>query len=381
MASSKLKSLLTLSLGGTGAFATFCILKGEQRFYDNYLMPMVHRTLEPENAHRAGVLLAKYRILPNWNTDYPELKTRLFGIDFRSCVGLAAGFDKDGEAVNGLFDWGFGFVEVGSVTPMPQPGNERPRVFRLPKDQAIINRYGFNSCGHEELDKTLFSPKRKPKEIVGINLGKNKTSEDAAADYSKGVLRYKSLMKLTILWIWVFKLEILCVISTRNSLSVKVPILLKIAPDLSDEDKKDIAEVILMSECQVDGLIISNTTIRRPKELASAGSDEIGGLSGKPIHALSTVAISDMFLLTKGKIPIIGVGGISTGEEAYAKIKAGASMVQVLTTLIYRGPPVVETIKAEMVKCLKEDGYTNVTEAVGADHQIDAIVSKLITIK
>ncbi|XP_022648702.1 dihydroorotate dehydrogenase (quinone), mitochondrial-like isoform X3 [Varroa jacobsoni] len=358
-------------------------------------MPMVHRTLEPENAHRAGVLLAKYRILPNWNTDYPELKTRLFGIDFRSCVGLAAGFDKDGEAVNGLFDWGFGFVEVGSVTPMPQPGNERPRVFRLPKDQAIINRYGFNSCGHEELDKTLFSPKRKPKEIVGINLGKNKTSEDAAADYSKGVLKFGEKADYLVVNISSpntsglrqlqsknqLKELLSKVISTRNSLSVKVPILLKIAPDLSDEDKKDIAEVILMSECQVDGLIISNTTIRRPKELASAGSDEIGGLSGKPIHALSTVAISDMFLLTKGKIPIIGVGGISTGEEAYAKIKAGASMVQVLTTLIYRGPPVVETIKAEMVKCLKEDGYTNVTEAVGADHQIDAIVSKLITIK
>ncbi|OQR70708.1 dihydroorotate dehydrogenase (quinone) [Tropilaelaps mercedesae] len=391
-AAHKLKSLAALSVGGMGAFASFCTLKGEQRFYDDWLIPCVHHFLDPERAHRAAVLLAKYRILPNWNSEYPELRTRLFGIDFDNCVGLAAGFDKDGEAVRGLFDWGFGFVEVGSVTPLPQPGNFRPRMFRLLKDQALINRYGFNSSGHENVKKSLYHDGYKHRGVVGVNLGKNKTSEDAAMDYLKGVSQFgekadylvvnvsspntpglRSLQSKNQLKDLLSK-----IICARDKLSVRVPVLLKIAPDLSEEDKKNIAEVILSHECRVDGLIISNSTIHRPKELVSRNSDKIGGLSGKPLLASSTLVISDMYLLTNGKVPIIGVGGISSGEDAYTKIKAGASMVQIYTSLVYRGPPVVETIKAELTKCLKDDGYSNVAEAVGADHKIDAIVSKLI---
>ncbi|XP_003742907.1 dihydroorotate dehydrogenase (quinone), mitochondrial [Galendromus occidentalis] len=396
MAAQKLKSLGLIALGGAGAFSAFSFFKGDQRFFDEYLMRGVHLALNPENAHRAGVLLAKYRVLPNRNTEYSELKTEIFGKKFRNCVGLAAGFDKDGEAVQGLFDWGFGFVEVGSVTPESQPGNDKPRVFRLRGDQGIINRYGFNSDGHDAvLDNVTRDMNLPAGGRLGFNLGKNKTSDDAAADYCRGIAKFGKKADYIVINISSpntpglralqskRELEQLLtkVISVRDELGLRVPVLLKIAPDLLEQDKKDIAEVIQSRGSRVDGLIISNTTVSRPATLTSENKSETGGLSGRPLRGLSTLAISDMYILTGGRVPIIGVGGIFSGEDAYEKIKAGASMVQIYSSIVYRGPPIVETIKKELVQCLKEDGYNHVSDAVGSDHRMDALVSKLIQIR
>lgn len=375
--------------GGTVCFSCISLYEGNEKFYKQFIMPAV-QLLNPETAHRIGVALAKYHVFQKPKTpDPPILKTKVWGHEFRNPIGLAAGFDKHGEAVDGILKMGFGFLEVGSITPKPQPGQVKPRVFRLKEDHAIINRYGFNSDGHKVVYQRLVDriQKDKIKEpgILGVNLGKNKTSLDAADDYVQGVRLFGQLADFLVINISSpntsglrdlqakANLENLIskVVIERNQLKCekKPPLLIKLSPDLTEQDKVDIAEVVTNEKCLVEGLIISNTTVSRSENLKSEHQTETGGLSGEPIKHLSTLVLRDMYRLTQGKIPIIGVGGISSGKDAYEKIKAGACLVELYTAMAYEGPVVVTKIKRELVELLEADGYTSIADAVGADHK------------
>ncbi|XP_020819390.1 dihydroorotate dehydrogenase (quinone), mitochondrial isoform X3 [Phascolarctos cinereus] len=316
-------------------------------------------------------------------------EVRVLGHKFRNPLGMAAGFDKHGEAVDGLYKMGFGFVEVGSVTPKPQEGNPKPRVFRLPEDQAVINRYGFNSQGLSVVEHRLRAREQKQVKLtqdgmpLGINLGKNKSSSDAAADYTEGVRVMGPLADYLVVNVSSpntaglrnlqgkeeLRQLLIKVLKERDALQGghKPAVLVKIAPDLTAQEKREIASV--MKELGVDGLIVANTTVSRPASLQCALRSEVGGLSGKPLRDLATQTVSEMYLLTEGKIPIIGVGGICSGRDALEKIRAGASLVQVYTAFTYGGPPVVGKIKRELEALLKEQGFSQLTDAIGADHR------------
>lgn len=291
-------------------------------------------------------------------------------MDLSNPVGLAAGFDKDGEAVSGLANFGFGFFEVGSVTPLPQPGNLYPRVFRLLEDRAIINRYGFNSLGHEAMVANLERQKdaitgseAKESLVVGVNLGKNRDQKDAAADYIAGLKRFYPLPTVSYFVINVSSpntpnlramqerqkltelLErVLAEKATLDKDTSRKPLLLKVSPDLSPEQLSDLAAVVSRfskpapnRSATIDGLIVGNTTVGRPASLRSSPEviAEEGGLSGPPLREISTSAIRTLYRLTGGSVPIVGVGGIETGVDAYEKIAAGASAVQLYTSMTY----------------------------------------------
>ncbi|XP_064375959.1 dihydroorotate dehydrogenase (quinone), mitochondrial isoform X2 [Dromaius novaehollandiae] len=316
-------------------------------------------------------------------------EVRVLGQRFRNPVGLAAGFDKHGEAVDGLYKMGFGFVEVGTVTPQPQEGNPKPRVFRLAEDEAVINRYGFNSHGHGAVERRLRARQHTQLRLteagmpLGVNLGKNKSSADAAADYVAGVRTLGPLADYLVVNVSSpntpglrdlqgraeLRRLLTKVLAERDALPCarKPAVLVKIAPDLTVQDKQDIASVVC--EVGVDGLIVSNTTVSRPSGLRSRRREEPGGLSGPPLRELSTQAVRDMYALTRGRVPIIGVGGVSSGRDALEKIRAGASLVQMYTALVYRGPPAVGAVKQELEQLLREQGFKSVAEAVGADHR------------
>ena len=316
----------------------------------------------------------------------------MWGRTFSNPVGLAAGFDKNGEVVPELLGMGFGFVEIGSVTPLAQPGNPKPRCFRLKEFDAVINRYGFNSVGVDEVKSNLSQARSRMPEgglgVLGVNLGKNKTSEDAIGDYKVGVRELGPLADYLVINISSpntpglralqnrKELEALVsgVLAERDQLASRVPLLVKIAPDLVREDLEDIAKVSM--KLGVDGLIVSNTTIDRPGPIAShPHGHEAGGLSGKPLFAMSTAVLRDMYSLTGGSIPLVGVGGVSNGREAYEKIRAGASLVELYTSLSYQGPSVVPRVKKELAACLHADGFSSIQEAIGADHP-DIITKK-----
>ncbi|XP_072386378.1 dihydroorotate dehydrogenase (quinone), mitochondrial [Diabrotica undecimpunctata] len=376
----KLKSLATVALGGYISFSALTYYKDRNAFYRDMVMPVVH-LLDPEKAHNLAVFISQYRLLPKSNyDDPPSLNVVIFQKEFTNPVGIAAGFDKDAKAVLGLKDIGFGFVEIGSVTPNPQPGNEKPRVFRLLEDSAVINRYGFNSEGHDTvLQRIQRIRSSKENVIIGVNLGKNKTSDDAVGDYVQGIEKFGPFCDYLVINISspntpglrsmqnkdVLKALLSSTITARNNLKMdnKPPLLLKLAPDLNTEEKKDIAEVLKQTGCRVDGLIISNTTIDRPDYLLSINKKETGGLSGKPLKEKSTEMIKEMKRLTN--LPIIGVGGIFTGADAYEKIKAGANLVQIYTSMVYEGPEIVNQIKKDLDKLVTADGFNNITEAVG----------------
>ncbi|XP_072932675.1 dihydroorotate dehydrogenase (quinone), mitochondrial [Epargyreus clarus] len=379
----KIKSLCYLTLGGSLSYQFIYYKKDFNGYYENVLQPLSQR-VDPELAHKIGVTAIKYGIFPYESSEDPKvLKTKFLNYDLSNPIGIAAGFDKHGDAVVGLRKIGFSIVEIGSITPEPQPGNAKPRVFRLPEDNAVINRYGFNSEGHnkvykkiESIDKALLD-----KGLLGINLGKNKLSEDAIHDYTTGVNKFHKVADYFVINIsspntpglrsLQSKEELQKLLSavnkTRDSLQSdrNPPLLLKLAPDLSIEETKEIVSIITKKETQVDGLIISNTTIDRSGLVNQEYSNEAGGLSGKPLKDKSTEMIKTMYKLTKGKIPIIGVGGVFSGEDAYEKILAGASAVQIYTALIYHGPSVVTKIKKELADLLTRDGYNSVNEAVG----------------
>jgi len=338
-----------------------------------------------EQAHRISIFLLSHRLLPRSSLkDSDSLKCKVFGREFSNPVGIAAGFDKHGEAVLGLQDIGFGFVEVGSVTPLPQEGNPKPRVFRLSEDEGVINRYGFNSDGHQVVHERIkkLKDKSKLKTVLGINLGKNKNSVDAIGDYVLGVEKFGELADYLVINVsspntpGLRSLQgkeelsslIQEVIRHRNKHCPDVPLLVKIAPDLTSNDKEDIASTVLDSKSRVDGLIVSNTTISR-EGLKSQHSNETGGLSGKPLREKSTQTIYDMYKLTEGKVPIIGVGGVSNGQDAFDKICAGASLVQLYSALVFQGPPVVNRIRRELQEILEKDGINSISEAVGSAHR------------
>ncbi|GBP83991.1 Dihydroorotate dehydrogenase [Eumeta japonica] len=352
-----------------------------QAFADN--VPL-SQSLNPELAHKIGIYAIKYGIFPPEKYNDPaSLETKFLNFKLSNPIGIAAGFDKHGDAVLGLRKLGFSLIEVGSVTPQPQPGNLRPRVFRLLEDKAIINRYGFNSEGHEAVYKKVSQLNKAflEKGLLGINLGKNKLSDNAAQDYIAGIHKFYDVADYFVINISSpntpglrelqkkedLKNLLIKINQTRNRLPQhkNPPLLLKLAPDLSFEEKRDIASVIMLSESKVDGLIISNTTTGRENLLNQKLANEMGGLSGKPLAKKSTEMIREMYTLTGGHIPIIGVGGVFSGEDAYEKILAGATVIQIYSALIYHGPPIITRIKNELTELLQIDGYKNISEAIG----------------
>ncbi|KAJ1626075.1 dihydroorotate oxidase [Pavlovales sp. CCMP2436] len=371
--------------------------------------------MDAERVHRIGVEIAGrpwlVRLLgfADDARDAPCLRSVVWGVEFANPIGLAAGYDKNGESIAGLATMGFGFVEVGSVTPQPQAGNPKPRVFRLLEDRAVINRYGFNSDGMEAVAQrteawhaardTGFAPGGKSC-VLGINLGKNKSTEDAAADYEAAMARLGGAADYIVVNVSSPNTPGLRALQARSELEAlltrmvkardalpplklsahspvgqgpgappngKRPLLLKIAPDLSDGELRDIAAVALT--LKIDGLIVSNTMTERPPTLKSANFAETGGLSGQPLFDKSTAVLSKMYALTDGKVPLIGVGGVSDASQAYAKIRAGASLVQLYTGFAYEGPSLVRSLKVGLVERLAKDGFKSVAEAVGADHR------------
>jgi dihydroorotate dehydrogenase len=307
------------------------------------------------------------------------LAQRHWNLDFPNPVGLAAGFDKNGEAPDAMLSQGFGFVEIGSVTPRPQPGNPKPRLFRLSEDQAVINRMGFNNHGLDAAAANLAA--RKSRGVLGANLGKNKDTEDAAADYVLGVAALGPLADYLVINVSSPNTPGLRALQGRAPLEALIgrvkdavaalpapkPLLLKIAPDLTEDDRRDIAEVAL--ETGLDGLIVSNTTIERPASLKSAAAKEAGGLSGAPLFRPSTALLGEMYKLTRGRVLLVGVGGIGSGAQAYAKIRAGASLVQLYSALVYQGPGLINEINLDLVRLMKKDGFSHIGDAVGADHR------------
>ncbi len=347
----------------------------------------VLRSFDPETAHGLTIKALSSGLMPPVrDKDDPILRTRVLGLDFANPVGLAAGFDKNAEVVDAMLQMGFGFVEAGSVTPRPQPGNPKPRLFRAPEQGAVINRMGFNNEGLEPFARRLerrLSDGRKAPGIVGANLGKNKDTVEAADDYVLGVTRVAALADYLVVNVSSPNTPGLRALQGRDPLRTLLgrvldartacklakapPVLLKIAPDLTDEDKADIAAVAL--ESGIDGLIVSNTTIARPAEIPEPLRGEAGGLSGKPLFAPSTAVLREMYALTGGKLPLIGVGGIASGADAYAKIRAGASLVQLYSALVYAGPALVLAIRRDLAALLRRDGFASLGDAVGADHR------------
>ncbi len=338
------------------------------------------RCLDPETAHRLALRALSIGLGPVIKApDDPILACRVFGLDFPNPMGMAAGFDKNAEAWRPLLRMGFGFVEIGSVTPRAQPGNPRPRLFRLAEDEAVINRMGFNNDGMESAARKLSGPRPG---IVGVNIGKNKDTEDPVADYVACARHLGSLADYMVVNVSSPNTPGLRALQDKAQLTAIVeavaetlaescpagapPLLVNIAPDLTREDCEDIAQLTI--EGPVSGLIVSNTTIERPETLKSPSRKETGGLSGKPLFDRSTKLLSEMYRLTGGQLPLIGVGGISSGRDAYEKIRAGASLFQLYTGFVYQGPLLIERIKGELTSLLREDGFDKVESAVGADH-------------
>lgn len=333
------------------------------------------RRIDPETAHRIALkaLRAGLSPLPGVVTS-DRLAGNVAGLWLPNPVGLAAGFDKNAEALAPLSRAGFGFIEVGAATPRPQPGNPRPRLFRLPEDGAVINRFGFNNDGMEAIATRL--EKRPEDAVIGLNLGANKDSADRAEDYATVLSRCgphvdfvtvnvsspntENLRELQ----GAAALEALLqgVIEARNWLPRRIPVFLKIAPDLTDAELADIARIAIYRG--IDAIVATNTTLSR-RGISSPRRDEKGGLSGEPLFARSTQVIARLHEITDGTIPLIGVGGIASGEDAYDKIRAGASAVQLYTALAYHGLSLAADIVHDIDTLLERDGFSHISQAVG----------------
>lgn len=332
--------------------------------------------VEPELAHKLTLIGLRCGLGPKQRDfDAASLSQTLWGLTFKNPVGIAAGFDKNGEVPDAMLAMGFGFAEAGTVTPLAQPGNPKPRIFRLADQGAVINRLGFNNHGHAALKRRL-EARRARGGIVGVNIGANKDSADRIADYEAGIRCFEGLASYFTVNISSPNtpgLRLLQNIDELRQLVSRVmvarqgatPVLLKIAPDLTQEELADIAAVAL--ELKLDGLIVSNTTIMRQGFVTGPYAGETGGLSGRPLFSLSTAILRDIYRLTKGTLPIIGVGGIASGADAYAKIRAGASLVQLYSALTYEGPALVSDIKRDLAARLAADGFVNIRQAVGVD--------------
>ncbi len=345
--------------------------------------------IDPEMAHRATIHMLRHipvGFIPSTERTSPSLKTILWNRTFPNPVGLAAGFDKNAEAIAGLFQLGFGFIESGTVTLKPQDGNPRPRVFREPNAEAVINRMGFPNHGAAKFKENVtsfLSRRPRPNGILGINIGMNKDQTEPIRDYIALMRSLGPMADYVSINISSPNTPGLRNLQEPNALRELLtamlaerhhacggfppPLLVKLAPDLTDKQLSDIAAVLM--DVGIDGVILSNTTLDRPNELPESFRAEKGGLSGRPLTQLSTDIIYRFYALTQGKIPIIGVGGISSAEDAYAKIKAGASLVQIYSSLVFHGPAVVGKIIDGLEILLKADGYQHITEAIGKAHQ------------
>ena len=454
------RAVVRTGVVGTTAFVTFEVttqIPSQGRssawyhwFADAVMTPLMRTYLDPETAHWLALIMAQQGLAPTYRPGSSmdqeiNLSTTVWGIPFDNPIGLGAGFDKNGEAMKEMLEMGFGFVEIGSVTPLPQPGNPKPRMFRLPYDGGIINRYGFNSEGIDAVQANLeafrlgtqpqststttttttlddalatqedsssmqqaqglvydglkrvwrfvFPPSlsslRSSPSLVGVNLGKNKWSEDEMEDYRRGMASlgpYADYVVINIsspntpglrdLQTQTDPLQRLlrAVLEERNRLPRHVPLLVKLAPDLTDEQLQEVCTTILSTRDDnnqtVDGLIVSNTTETRPSSLLSPKNrSERGGLSGRPLRDLSTHCIGVVYAHTQGEIPIVGVGGISSAHDVLDKIKAGASLVEIYSVMIYEGPGVVSRMRHELARLLRQEGFRSVEEAVGHNHE------------
>ncbi len=347
------------------------------------LLVKIIKIFPPEFAHDLTLKLLKLNLSKKNIIDNPMLNQHFLGLDFSNPIGLAAGFDKNAEVINPIFNLGFGFVEIGTITPKPQKGNNKPRIFRLKEDEAIINHLGFNNLGTEKILKNLkkFRSLNFKGKVLGINIGKNQNSLNAIDDYCYCLEKLSGFGHYITVNISSPNTPGLRDLQLRGKIEVLVkslqkkqkeltnradlPIFIKISPDISEEQLRDIALMSLANN--VSGLVISNTTIKRKNNLVSPNKNEIGGLSGKPLFLQSTLILKKMYSLTNGQVPLIGVGGVSNGKECYEKIKAGANLIQLYTALIYQGPNVVNRIKNELIDLMKTDGFNNIREIVGKE--------------
>ena len=334
--------------------------------------------LDPETAHNLAIKSLKFNFVPNiidQEKNSPLFKTKLFNKDIENPIGMAAGFDKNAEVYNSLFKIGFGFVEVGTITPLKQYGNPKPRVFRLVEDEALINRLGFNNLGAKNIVDRI--RKNNPIGLLGINIGPNKDTKEKTIDYIECLKTFHDVADYITINISSPNTEDLrsfhnqtkldellkTLHREKKSLNSEIPITVKISPDIDDDNIKKISEVLLNND--IEAVIISNTSDSTRDNLKNILSHQKGGLSGKPIEIKSTKLISKFYTILNGRIKIIGVGGVDSGKSAYEKFLAGANYVQLYTGMVFRGPNIVNLIKKELKELLLEDGVKNFNEIIG----------------
>jgi dihydroorotate dehydrogenase len=334
--------------------------------------------LDPETAHNLAIKSLKFNIVPNIireEKDNPLFKTSLFNKEIDNPIGMAAGFDKNAEVYNSLFKLGFGFVEVGTITPLKQYGNSKPRVFRLVEDEALINRLGFNNLGSKNIVNRI--NKNSPNGLLGINIGPNKDTKEKEKDYIECLKIFHDIADYITINISSPNTENLRSFHNQNkldellkildkekkNLNSKIPIAVKVSPDINDGEIAKISEVLLNNN--IDAVIVSNTSDSTRDNLKDIQGHQKGGLSGKPIQLKSTRSIGKFYKSLKGKIKIIGVGGVDSGKSAYEKFLAGANYVQLYTGMVFRGPNIVNLIKKELKELLLADGVKNFSEIVG----------------
>ncbi len=333
--------------------------------------------LDPEKAHDLAINALKFNLIPqNKIKNNKSIQTEIFGKTIPNPIGIAAGFDKDAEVYNPLFKLGFGFVEVGTVTPIGQYGNPKPRIFRLEQDMALINRLGFNNSGSEKVRSRIIS--NSPKGLFGINIGPNKDTSNRMQDYLIGLRKFYNLADYLTINISSPNTENLrsfhnedelnellnLIEKEKKILKTTVPITVKISPDIEDENINIISDVLLKHN--VEALIVSNTTDKNRENLSNINKLEKGGLSGKPLEKRSNELINKFYKILKNKIKIIGVGGVDSGQSAYQKIISGASLIQLYTGMIYQGPSIASKISEELINILNKEGVKNISDVVGS---------------
>ncbi|MBV8564053.1 MAG: quinone-dependent dihydroorotate dehydrogenase [Methylobacteriaceae bacterium] len=338
-------------------------------------------SLDPEAAHRLAIRALRVAPLSRSRADDPRLSVEAFGLRFPNALGMAAGFDKNAEVPDALLRLGFGFAEVGTVTPKPQAGNPRPRLFRLREAGALINRLGFNNAGYAAV-RGVLAARAKGNGIIGVNIGANRDADDRIADYVRGIEEFAGLVGYLVVNVsspnthGLRELQrpdalddlVARVLGARDAAADRhgpTPVLLKIAPDLTLADLDAI--VAIARARRIDGLVISNTTVARSPSLPPERAREHGGLSGRPLFAPSTQMLAHAFLRVEGRFPLIGVGGIDSAATAYAKIRAGATLVQLYTAFVFKGVGLIKGIKQGLVTSLVRDGYARLADTVGVD--------------
>ena len=341
------------------------------------LRPLLFK-VDPETAHDLAIKSLKFNPLPNKMFEVEDeeiLNIELLGKKFPNPIGLAAGFDKSAEAYNSLFKLGFGFVEIGTVTPLQQLGNPKPRIFRLEEDSALINRLGFNNDGMEIIKDRIKLEKKEG--ILGINIGPNKNTKEQKNDFCLGLNFFFDIADYITINISSpntqglrdfhdsekLKELLISLNKVKKDKKTSIPLLLKVSPDINDNYISEITEVAMKNS--VSAMILTNTTNGNRESLLSEIKKEEGGLSGEPLQEISTEMIKKFYKVSNGKIPIIGVGGVNSGKSAYEKIIAGASLLQLYTSFVYKGPFIVKNIKKELIEILKSEGIKNIKDIVG----------------